>query len=292
LLGLPLIARVLYLQGLRRHMDFATGIVGVERKISWQMLREVLYVEPHQGVSDAGTPSMGKVRRALDWLIRAGLVEDRGEKLRGSSIVFFLPLAFSDDSAQKKPGKNPARTRQGKHGIVETTEKTTQTTAYSATDQQTRQEPGKLENQKAGNPPLSVIRIGDSSYEESVDSAFAETDETPSAPVRAVFDYWRERSGHNGAKLDDKRRSAIAARLKNGYSVRDLKRAVDGCIASPWHQGQNGNRRKYDDIELICRNASKVDQFVALAGSARTEDARLDDWINADRVFDGECKHV
>lgn len=97
---------------------------------------------------------------------------------------------------------------------------------------------------------------------------------------------------HPQAKLGDKRRKVIASRLKEGYSVDELKRAIDGCKASPWHQGQNGNKRKYDDIELICRNASKVDQFIGLAKTRNTEQQKLDDWLNSDHVIEGECRHV
>lgn len=110
--GLPLAAQVLYLRGLRRHMDYVTGIVGRRRRISWPMLREIAEVEPHQGVTDSGKPSMGRVRRLLDRLIRAGLVEDIGPKRRGDSIVFRLPLATTGsvrvEKTRHEPGMNPA----------------------------------------------------------------------------------------------------------------------------------------------------------------------------------------
>jgi len=112
LAGLPHASVRLYLLGLRPHMDYATGVVGAKRRISWQMLREVLYVEPHRGLEDSGTPTLGKTRRALEWLIKAGLIEDIGTKERGEAIVFRCVLAYADESVQKIPGKNPARTRQ------------------------------------------------------------------------------------------------------------------------------------------------------------------------------------
>jgi hypothetical protein len=104
LAGLPLIAQVLYLRGLRMWMDRATGLVGVRRGISWQMLMEVLYVEPHSGLSDTGTPDKKKVRRALEWLVKAGLVERRGNV---DAIVFYLPQARRDENGQKQPTPNP-----------------------------------------------------------------------------------------------------------------------------------------------------------------------------------------
>lgn len=80
--------------------------------------------------------------------------------------------------------------------------------------------------------------------------------------VREVFVYWQQARNHPQAKLDAKREKAIKARLKDGYTVGELCQAVDGCSASAYHMGQNQNQAVYDDIELICRDASKVDGFI------------------------------
>lgn len=85
--------------------------------------------------------------------------------------------------------------------------------------------------------------------------------------VRAVFVYWQQVMGHARAHLDDKREKAIKARLKDGYSVADLCRAIDGCAKSPYHMGQNDSQAIYDDIELICRNGPKVDGFIKKAAT-------------------------
>lgn len=108
LAGLPFIAQVLYLRGLRMWMDRATGLVGVRRGISWQMLMEVLYIEPHSGLKDSGTPDRSKVRRALEWLVKAGLVERRGND---DAIIFYLPQARRDENAQKHPDPIPTPSR-------------------------------------------------------------------------------------------------------------------------------------------------------------------------------------
>ena len=88
-----------------------------------------------------------------------------------------------------------------------------------------------------------------------------------------VFLYWQKVHNHPRAKLDDKRKRKINSLLKIGYTVDDLKTAVDGCKASPFHQGQNKRKTIYDDIELICRDASHVDKFIktaSLAGDCNT----------------------
>ena len=88
-----------------------------------------------------------------------------------------------------------------------------------------------------------------------------------SGDVRTVFEFWKQAMGHPRAKLDSKRQTKIKARLKDGYTVEDLCKAVDGCRRSPHHMGENDQGAVYDDIELICRDATKVDRFMALADS-------------------------
>lgn len=82
--------------------------------------------------------------------------------------------------------------------------------------------------------------------------------------VEEVFGYWKSAMGHPRAQLDAKRDKAIRARLES-YSVEDLCRAVDGCKRTPFNMGQNDRAEVYDDIELICRDAKHVDQFLRAA---------------------------
>ena len=102
LMGLPLLARVLYLQGLRRHMDYTTGLVGIARGISYQQLREVAFIEPTTGRQDAGSPTIKAVRVALSQLMSAGLIESIGTK---DKLVFRCILAALDQSVSKKEGR-------------------------------------------------------------------------------------------------------------------------------------------------------------------------------------------
>lgn len=79
-----------------------------------------------------------------------------------------------------------------------------------------------------------------------------------------VFEYWREAHNHPRAALDAKRKKVIASALKS-YPVDDLKLAIDGCKASPFHQGENDRNAKYDSLALILRDAEQIDKFMALA---------------------------
>lgn len=84
----------------------------------------------------------------------------------------------------------------------------------------------------------------------------------PSGETATVFAYWQQAMNHPQAKLDAKRDRAIKARLKDGYTVDQLCKAVDGCKLSPHHMGKNDTSTVYDDIELICRDGPKVDKFI------------------------------
>lgn len=64
-----------------------------------------------------------------------------------------------------------------------------------------------------------------------------------------------------------KERSKIAARLKDGYSVDQLKCAIDGCHNSPYHCGENKSGTLYQSLELIVRDSSHVNQFIELANA-------------------------
>lgn len=87
---------------------------------------------------------------------------------------------------------------------------------------------------------------------------------SPSGDVAVIFDYWKSVHEHPRAQLDPKRKRAISDRLK-AYSIEDLKKAIDGCKKSPHHQGKNDQGTIYDDIELICRDSKRVEQFIHYA---------------------------
>ncbi|MFO8653009.1 Vir protein [Legionella pneumophila] len=71
---IPLMQRVVYLMGIRPYMDRKTFIVGIKRKISYQSLRETLYVAPIKGVK-TGCPSHQQMKRVIKSLARQGIIE-------------------------------------------------------------------------------------------------------------------------------------------------------------------------------------------------------------------------
>jgi hypothetical protein len=81
--------------------------------------------------------------------------------------------------------------------------------------------------------------------------------------VQEVFSYWQQVLEHPKAKLDLKRQRAIKQALKTGYTVEQLKQAIDGCAKSPFNMGQNERNKRFDDISLILRDASHIEGFIS-----------------------------
>jgi hypothetical protein len=67
--------------------------------------------------------------------------------------------------------------------------------------------------------------------------------------------------GRPQSKLTPKRKKAISGRLKEGYTVDEIRAAIDGCSRDPFSMGQNDRQTVYNDIELICRTGEKLESF-------------------------------
>lgn len=83
--------------------------------------------------------------------------------------------------------------------------------------------------------------------------------------AEAVFQHWKRVMQKNDrTAFDEKRRRAVERALsKLGYTASDLCAAIEGCAASPFHHGRvNGGGILYDDLELICRDAKHIEQFI------------------------------
>lgn len=102
--GLPYMQQILYIRGIKPYMDRQTGITGIKRRISYQSLREVLYVEPIAGTQNVGRPSYDQVRRAVKQLVQKGLLEIQPAR---KQLIFKCVLALRDRSVQNKAATWP-----------------------------------------------------------------------------------------------------------------------------------------------------------------------------------------
>lgn len=141
----------MYEHGIREHMDYATGIVGIERRISYQSLREEMFVEPEAGVSDSGTPTKNKIIRAIARLERLGLLKRIDER----PLVFECVLANRDKSVQKQAGRRQVADKGYQVGLPLTPKKPVTTGISEPEQPQAGTQAGTPENGQAGTPPLS-----------------------------------------------------------------------------------------------------------------------------------------
>jgi len=105
--GLPHAAFCLYV-AIRQAMDMATGMVGIRSLISWQALRESLYVEPAPGRTESGSPHESTLRRLSAQLEKAGLIKNCSNS-SNRQLIFKCIKATHDKSVQNKPDRQADR---------------------------------------------------------------------------------------------------------------------------------------------------------------------------------------
>ncbi|WNO60423.1 YdaU family protein [Rheinheimera sp. MMS21-TC3] len=105
----------------------------------------------------------------------------------------------------------------------------------------TNQEP-RTKNQEPINKDICAAKAG-----------------TNQSDCREVFEHWQQEMNHPKSKLDQKRTGLIKKAIKLGYSIEDLKSCITGYTHSAFHMGQNENGTRFDGLDLILRDASKID---------------------------------
>ena len=102
--GLPYLQQLTYVHGLKPYVDYQTEIIGIKRRVSYQSLSEELYIEPHQGFVQSGSPSKDQIRRSLKALEKAGLIKIQS---LDKQLIFKCLLLDRDNSVQNKLATNP-----------------------------------------------------------------------------------------------------------------------------------------------------------------------------------------
>jgi hypothetical protein len=147
--GLPHFHRCLYIFGIRRYMDYQTGISGIKRKISYKSLSEEIYVTPHQGVADTKTKSVAQLKRAVKALEKVGLVTIHSKVTKTEKqLILKCVLAPSGKSVQKKPVPNPYHSPILQAVPVSKEENTLNTDTSDNSEQKTDTESRTTQNKK------------------------------------------------------------------------------------------------------------------------------------------------
>ncbi|WP_446089869.1 replication protein [Acinetobacter sp. 1124_18A] len=89
--------------------------------------------------------------------------------------------------------------------------------------------------------------------------------ETLKENIYVIFEFWKTTFNSSKTVLTEKRKKKIEARLEQGYSVEDIKKAIVNCSKSDYHMGKNERGTVYNDIELICREPEKLDRFISMS---------------------------
>jgi hypothetical protein len=111
-------------------------------------------------------------------------------------------------------------------------------------------------NRGSGEPSLS------SSGHIGVEEGSKDEVDARTRTVSELFAYWQERCGHPNAMLSAERRRKIAGRLREGFKPQQVREAIDGARIGAVVTG----KKRFDDIELICRSASKLESFIGREG--------------------------
>ena len=102
--------------------------------------------------------------------------------------------------------------------------------------------------------------------------------------IEQVFAYWKETvAPKSKAVLDDKRAIRIGWAIHD-YGIESCKQAINGITNSEWHMGNNPQQKKYNGIDLIFRDADKIEGFIQ---RSEKRDAQQD-FINSPRRKAGE----
>lgn len=118
---------------------------------------------------------------------------------------------------------------------------------------------------ESAKPMQDKIRLDKNRLDKSIKKTSQPTAEpTLKNKLIEIFEYWRLTMNKNGqAILNKKRSNAIEARLKEGYKVEDIKKAILGCSMTGHNMGQNDNGKLFNDLELICRDGSQIERFAS-----------------------------
>ncbi len=171
-----------------------------------------------------------------DLIPECDLKREAYEYLRASIHALGEGFAKAFDKAFTKPSAKPS----------------VKTIANQEQEQEQEQEQDKT---AMSNKPSTVLASVQTNRPASLTVKVADE-------VDEIFAYWQKRMDSPKSKLDDKRRKAIKAALKMGYTPADLCRAIRGCSLTPHNMGQNDRNQKYNGIDLIFRNADQIDRFI------------------------------
>jgi len=267
--GLAWLAQIIYLRGLRRYMDYTTGLVGIARGISRRSLAETAYLEPEPGrhSKESGLPTPSAIRNSLKALEKAGLIEPRGTDKR---LVFFLPLASRGQSVKKSSdrGATEERPTPATEGATDLSPAVARDTEEGATEGAIHR---IIPKGRSSDPPqLSVVRNSKTSTEREADSQISSQEKK-----ELSLSGDGSRLGNDWSLPEDWRQDALALRPdwtpRKAQAVSDKFRdywtsrpGKDG-LSTNWRAVWRNWVRREEDRNHAGNRANPPDQRAAIA---------------------------
>lgn len=82
--------------------------------------------------------------------------------------------------------------------------------------------------------------------------------------VKEIFDYYISTLGKDHRyTFTQSRASVIQARLNEGYTLQECKDRIDYIKQSPWHNGQNPEKKSYLDLKDVVFHKDKFDKWAS-----------------------------
>lgn len=158
--GLPHMHHVLYIMGIRRYMDYKTGIVGIKRKISLQSLVEEIFIEPRVGTKIVNIKSKFQIHRALKILEKAGLISFKSVSTKDKKqLILKCILAKTDESGKNKAATPPQQSLERKAAAAEYKENTINIDIKDKSKEESRTVSRNTLKNEAAIPPVFGLNI-------------------------------------------------------------------------------------------------------------------------------------
>lgn len=112
------------------------------------------------------------------------------------------------------------------------------------------------------NDPMHYPKMGEPLPETTTETTTENKQSVASDDATAVFEHWRSVMGKSKRTVLDNNRKRLIQKALSSYSLDDVKAAITGCSLSPHHMGRNDRNTVYNGLDLILRNAEKIEQFI------------------------------
>ncbi len=216
--------------------------------------------------------------------VDVGLLIDHGDQLEVHDFLEFNPSKEESDLRKNEAAKRArayrARLRALKNGedpasvtlyVTQRDERERHADDVTRDPSTTRHAPSVPSRPVPSRSEFSDTSAGADPFElESPDPKKPDPKKlAEAAAVQAVFDHWVRVMGKDRSKLDESKAKKIRARLREGFSVDDLKTAIDGCRSSPHHMGQNDTGTPYNSVVSVFKDGTRVEEHVERARRAR-----------------------